>query len=195
MDGTRALVAAGLVMAAITLDGVQSSTEEIPLSGANTAVEFAGTNLISRQTGRFSGIAGTLVLDPAAIAATVVRVTIDMASVKTGDQMLTNHLKSSDFFHVTEFPSATFVSTNISSSRSSSATHMLKGVLSMRGVTADIEVPINIAITADRAKASGTFTLNRRQFNVAFSGLMDKMIRDDVVVTLNVDAERPRRRR
>jgi polyisoprenoid-binding protein YceI len=62
----------------------------------------------STNRGRWDKKEGTVTLDKAAKTGSV-ELTIDMASIDTGTDAFTKHLKSKDFFDVEQFPTAKFV--------------------------------------------------------------------------------------
>lgn len=68
------------------------------------ADHFGGASI---WRGKFDKTAGTVVLDAKAGTGTV-EVTIDMASINTGNAKLDEHLRADDFFDVARFPTATY---------------------------------------------------------------------------------------
>ncbi|WP_183724603.1 MULTISPECIES: YceI family protein [Paraburkholderia] len=73
------------------------------------ADHFAG---LSIWRGKFTRTTGTVTLDRAAKTGTV-DVSIDPASVQTGNTELDKHLRSDEFFDVAKFPTATYKGTQI----------------------------------------------------------------------------------
>ncbi|CAG9249324.1 polyisoprenoid-binding protein YceI [Paraburkholderia unamae] len=67
---------------------------------------------LSIWRGKFTKTTGTVTLDRAAKTGTV-DVTIDPASVQTGNPELDKHLVSDEFFNVAQFPTATYKGTRI----------------------------------------------------------------------------------
>lgn len=67
---------------------------------------------LSIWRGKFTKTTGTVTLDRAAKTGTV-DVTIDTASVQTGNPQLDKHLQGDDFFDVAKYPSATYKGTQI----------------------------------------------------------------------------------
>lgn len=87
----------------------------------------------SKPHGLFPMIEGTLVLDEAAPEKSSVNVTVDTAKIVTGNPKFDDHLKNKDFFDVTKFPKATFVSTNVE--KTGDKTAKVTGDLTILGVT------------------------------------------------------------
>jgi polyisoprenoid-binding protein YceI len=85
--------------------------------------------------GLFSGVSGTLVLDPAKPAGAKLNVTIPVDSIYTTVDELTKHLKAADFFDTAKYPTATFASTSVEV-RGTEA--QINGNLTLHGVTKPI---------------------------------------------------------
>ncbi len=91
---------------------VQSGTYAV--EPGHTQVGFSLLHLgFSYYSGVFSGVSGTLRLDPAHLADTKLDVTIPIASVSTTSAKLDGELKSPAWFDAAAYPNATFVSTKV----------------------------------------------------------------------------------
>ena len=116
------------------LDGV-----EIPQPGvfdldvSHSTVGFHVRHLmVSKTRGRFTGFTGTVTIADDPLASSV-EVTIDAASVTTGDDKRDEHLRSADFFDVERFPEITFRSTRVADHHGDR--FRLEGDLTVHGVT------------------------------------------------------------
>jgi polyisoprenoid-binding protein YceI len=105
-------------------------------SFANFSVDHIG---FSTLFGRFDKSSGKFTIDPQAKTASV-EMTIDAASVDTGDRdrggrarSRDEHLRSADFFNVAEFPTMTFRSTTVKFSGDNPSE--IEGQFTMLGVT------------------------------------------------------------
>jgi polyisoprenoid-binding protein YceI len=114
----------------------------------------------STYIGQFTGVAGTLKLDPKAVQATDLQVTVTTASVGTLNTALDNHLKAPDFLDAAKFPTATFKTTSVKLTGERTAD--IAGDLTLRGVTK----PIVIQATFNRAGIAPT----DGKYTVGFSG-------------------------
>jgi polyisoprenoid-binding protein YceI len=96
-----------------TLTEIQTTFERWTPDPSRTTVEFEVEHLWGLHTvrGRFHDFDGSYVVGPAGAA---IRLTIDAASVDTGNAMRDKHLRSADFFDVDEHPKVRFASTYIS---------------------------------------------------------------------------------
>ncbi|MFT6755989.1 MAG: polyisoprenoid-binding protein YceI, partial [Urechidicola sp.] len=120
--------------------------------------------------------------------------TIDMNSVNvldTDSEKLLRHLKSGDFFDVEKFPIATF---KITESTIIESKTIVKGFLTIKGITEEIEFPATISKN-DKDQIileSETFKVDRAKFNISyksktfFANLKDKFIHDEFDIKVRV---------
>ncbi len=94
---------------------------------------------------------------------------------------LMGHLKSADFFMVDTFPTASFEIT-------SGGKDMVKGNLTIKGITKEIEIPVTTEITEGGMTASSKFAINRNDWGVTWGNnstnkidmLKDNFIKDEI---------------
>jgi polyisoprenoid-binding protein YceI len=86
--------------------------------------------------GRFNEFDGRFVYDAENPENSSVTVTVDTASVDTNHGERDNHLRSEDFLYVSEFPEATFKSTEVILGEDGEAD--IVGDLTLRGVTREV---------------------------------------------------------
>lgn len=120
---------------------------------------------------------------------------VQVASVVTDQAKLDTHLKSPDFFDAVALPTATFHSTEIraaapADSPLAGANATVIGDLSIHGVTKRVEVPAIVAVSAETVTARTEFSINRQDFGVAYPGKPDDLIRDGVVLKVDLSATR-----
>lgn len=97
----------------------------------------------SSPAGQFSQGQGTLEFDPAAPAKSAVSVTIPLSTLSTGVPDLDEDFRSSAFFDVASFPTATFKSTRAELGRSPQELEVT-GDLSLHGVTKPITLRVAV---------------------------------------------------
>jgi polyisoprenoid-binding protein YceI len=90
---------------------------------------------------------------------------------------------------VEQFPTATFASTRLEPIASDSATHTVTGDLTLRGVTKSVAFPATISRAGDNVSVKSEFAINRKDFGIAYAGKPDDLIRDDVVIQLDLQAK------
>ncbi len=151
-----------------------------------SAVTWVGSKVTGSHDGGFEKFSGTVTVagDDATTAA--IDVTIDATSLWSDTEKLTGHLKSADFFDVETYPTATFQSTGVAAAEGGGYT--VTGNLSLHGVTKQIEFPATIAVTDGQVKADAEFFIKRFDFGVEYAGKADDLIRDEVVIKLDIVA-------
>lgn len=118
-----------------------------------------------------------------------VDVDIDATSIWSDTERLTGHLKSEDFFHVEQFPMARFESTRIEPLDGGDAegpTHRITGILEMHGVRKEITFPATVHQVPEGLHTAAEFTINRHDWGVSYRGAPDDLIRDEVLITLDL---------
>ncbi len=113
-----------------------------------------------------------------------VEVVIDTTSIWSDNERLTGHLKSADFFDVENHPQATFESTAIAAN--DDGTYTLTGNLDLHGVTKQISFPATIQVDDQGFSATAEFSLNRMDFDIKYPGKPDDLIREEVLVKLDL---------
>lgn len=153
----------------------------------NSKIDFIGSKVTGSHNGSFQKFSGEI-----AYAGTPetsrVSITIDTDSITTDDANLTKHLKTADFFDVPKYPQATFVSTEIKRSAEGGGTHTITGNLTMHGVTKSVTFPAAIDVTSNLVSVDSNFSINRKDFGINYAGAQDNLIRDGVVLKLNIRA-------
>lgn len=114
--------------------------------------------------GRFDRWRADIVFSPDELARSKVSVTIDLASVDTGDAQRDATLPSPDWFDAADHPRAVFTATRFA--RTGPDRYLAHGVLQLRGVSRPQDLAFRLAIDGDKARANGSATLDRTAFGV-----------------------------
>jgi len=105
---------------------------------------------------------------------------------------LVGHLKADDFFGVSKFPKATFAISSISPKSGNDYT--VKGKLTIKGKTNDIEFPATITNDGKKVTANAKIVVDRTKFDIRygsktfFENIGDKAISDEFELTLKLVA-------
>jgi polyisoprenoid-binding protein YceI len=97
-------------------------------------------------------------------------------------------LKTPDFFDVAKFPKATFVSTKVEAAGGDN--YNVTGNFDLHGVKKSISFPATIKVTPDNVAVVAEFSINRKDFGIVYAGKADDLIRDGVVIKLNLSVPR-----
>lgn len=159
------------------------------ITSQNSKIEFVGSKVTGSHNGSFQDFSGQIDYT-GNVETSRVNITIKTASLTADDPKLTEHLKTPDFFDVAKFPEATFVSTAIKPGGEKGASHTVTGNLTLHGVTKSVTFPATIAVTPDTATVNANFSINRKDFGINYAGAANNLIRDDVVLTLSIRANK-----
>ena len=121
-----AVMTSGLVRAA--------ETYKMDTKGSHAFIQFKIQHLgFSWLLGRFNTFEGEFVLDDTNVENSNVSVSIDVASVDSNHAERDKHLRGPDFFDVSKFPKASFVSTKIE--KTGEKTAKITGDFTLKGIT------------------------------------------------------------
>jgi polyisoprenoid-binding protein YceI len=164
--------------------------EAMQLDSAGSSVGFVGSKVTGKHEGKFQKVFGSVELVGGKIEGGKLIVDVELGSVKTDQEKLDGHLQNSDFFDAAKFIKSTFTSTEIKPGGEGGATHTITGQLDLHGMKQTITFPAKITITADAVSGTAEFSINRKNFGIAYAGKADDLIRDDVLLKIDLKAAR-----
>lgn len=158
---------------------------------AHSEVAFSVLHLgLSNVRGRFGNIGGSIVWNETDISKSTVNVNIDVSTVDTGVAPRDADLKSPNFFDVAQYPTATFVSTNVVKNANGLT---VSGDLTLHGVTKPVVLkvdgpmgPVSGMDHKPHCGFSATTTISRSAFNIA-SKFPVAVVGDEVKLTIDLD--------
>lgn len=153
--------------------------------GPESKVMFVGSKVTGTHEGGFKDVDGTIHLTPDVVGSKA-EIVIDTTSVYTDAEKLTGHLKSPDFFDVEKYPMAKFAISDIKKGEGDK--YNVVGELTLHGVTKSIEFPATIGVDDDAVTAKAEFSINRKDFGIVYAGKSDDLIRDAVLIKLDIVA-------
>lgn len=162
----------------------------IALTPENSKIEFTGSKFTGKHDGGFKQFTGTIDLVGEKAETSSVRIDIDMKSLFTDTDGLTKHLMTADFFEVDKFPKATFISTKIVPPIGGAGTYNVTGDFEIHGVKKSITFPSTIRVRPDLVSVIAEFSINRKDFGIVYAGKADDLIRDDVLIRLELTPKR-----
>jgi polyisoprenoid-binding protein YceI len=160
-----------------------------------SAIRFTASQEGAPVDGSFGDFTAEILFDPDDLAASRVTVGIDTASVATGHKDRDTALRSSSFFDVARWPSATFVSERLS--HEGGDRYEARGRLTIRDVTREVILPFRLSIQEDdgraRAAAQGELTISRLDYGVGQGEWASTgTVGEEVVIHLEIIASAPR---
>lgn len=164
---------------------VESGTYKV--EPGHTQVVFSLLHFgFTHYSGLFSDVSGTLTLNSAHPAASKLEVSIPVSSVQTTSDKLTAELKEADWFDAAKYPTATFVSTQVTPDGKGGAT--ITGNFTLHGVTKPITLQAHYVGSGvnpmDKAYTVGfqaTGVIKRGDYGVK---TYVPMVGDDVALTI-----------
>jgi polyisoprenoid-binding protein YceI len=133
------LVVAPAAQAQMTTSPAAVQAGTYKLDPAHGKITWSITHFgFSTYVGQFAHVDATLKVDPKALGATALDVTIDSNSLGTLNAALDTHLKSKEFLDVAAFPTAAFHATKVTQTGEKTAD--IAGDLTLHGVTRPVVV-------------------------------------------------------
>ena len=140
-------------------------------------IRFAGGGDVG---GIFKTFKGTVVFDEQNLNASNFDLTIDVASINTGNGLMNTHAKSAEWFDAGKYPIIRFTSKKIVKS---GAGYQVTGDLDIHGVKKEVTLPFSFQNKGATATINGSFTVNRNDFHIGKpGGDVDANIKVDVMV-------------
>ena len=149
--------------------------------------------MVSKVRGRFRTFSGQIVTGASPLDSAVTA-EIDLSSIDTGNEQRDAHIRSADFFEVETYPTMTYQSTGI---REDGDVYILDGKLTLKGVTKDVPLTLELngfgpdPYGGTRAGFTATGEINRRDFGVNFSAVMETggaVVSDKITIHLEIEA-------
>ena len=155
-----------LSLAALAAFAAAASAEPrtYQIDPAHSEVGFDIRHFFAKVHGRFDDYSGTIIFDPANLAASTVEVAIRDSSIDTAQEKRDKHLRSQDFFWVEKYPALTFKSTKVIPGPDSSH-FQVAGDLTIRGITKPVTLDVEylgmgrVAIGGNSLGTQGSVTV------------------------------------
>lgn len=157
----------------------------VPVIKEASSIGFIGAKVTRDHVGEFKNFDGSI--EYAGQQPNRIIFEIEPGSAVTDTTKLDAHLRSADFFDVENHPKATFTSQNIREEIGvDGTTHRIDGVLNLRGTDRTISFPVKVEKLPDGVRATSEFTINRKDWNVSYPGAADDLIKDEVLIRLDL---------
>ena len=117
--------------------------------------------------GIFKTFKGTISFDEQNLATSNFDVTVDVASINTGNGLQNKHAKSDEWFDAAKYPVIHFVSKKIVKA---GAAYQVTGDLEIHGVKKEFNIPFTFVRKGTTATFNGTFNVNRNDYHIGKPG-------------------------
>ncbi len=184
-----------LALAALTLGSVNSASaaaETYTIDPVHSTLSFSLRHIVSKFTGSFTKVTGTIVADQTDLTKSTVDATIAIGSVSTADDKRNAHVLSPDFFDATKFPTAAFKST--AWTKTGDDTYDVSGNLTIKEITKPVTLKVKVlgfGPGMGGAQLSGweaSTTIKKSEFGLAGPAMLSKALGDDVTISIGIEA-------
>jgi polyisoprenoid-binding protein YceI len=166
------------------------------LDAAHSRLGFVARHaMVTKVRGSFTEFAGFFDLDASNWPASKAQVTIEVASIDTGNKQRDDHLRTNDFLDAPNYPQITFTSTRIE--QTAKDTFAVTGDLTIKGTTRPVTVEFVYAGRAVdpygnvRIGFEGISTINRSDFGMTFNAALETggvLVSDKITLEFDISA-------
>lgn len=117
--------------------------------------------------GIFKTFKGSIAFDEQNLAISNFDVTVDVASINTGNGLQNKHAKSDEWFDAAKYPVIHYVSKKIVKAGNA---YQVTGDLEIHGVKKEFTIPFTFKRAGTTATFNGTFNVNRNDFHIGKPG-------------------------
>ena len=173
-----AVVAAAAPSSTAASDVTSSDiTGDYVIDASHSRLGFSARHaMVTKVRGSFEEFEGTAHVDSATPANSKVDLTIQAASVTTGNEQRDGHLRTPDFFDIDNHPTITFVSTDVART---GADWAISGDLTINGVTKPVTIDFEETGSAvdpygnTRIGFEGSTAIDRTDWNLSFNAALE----------------------
>src|SRR5262245_30258690 len=174
---------------------IDDITGDYTIDTSHSRLGFSARHaMVTTVRGQFKDYSGTAHVDSANPANSTVNVTINPASIDTGNADRDGHLRSADFFDTETHGEITFVSTKVARE---DAAWLVTGDLSIKGVTKEVTIEFEETGSARdpfgnlRVGFEGSTTLNRKDWGLTWNAALETggvLVSDRVKLEFDISA-------
>ena len=171
-------------------------TGDYVLDATHTRIGFVARHaMVTKVRGSFQDFAGTAHLDAEEPTRSYAELTIQVASITTGNDQRDEHLRNNDFFDAPQFPTITFRSTGAQALGDDA--YRLHGDLTIKGITKQVSIDFELTGTAKdpygnlRAGFDGKAVISRSDWGVSWNAALETggvLVSDKITLEFDVSA-------
>ncbi len=174
-----------LALASALLLAAAPAQAQQQLLPAQSRVEFSARQMGVPLQGHFKKFDAQLAFDPAKLATSRIRFTVDTGSATMGARETDAELPKPIWFNVPQFPQAIFESSSIKAQ--GGGKFDVAGKLTIKGTSVDVTVPVVLTQSGSITTATGSLPLKRLAFKIGDGEWADtSMVADEVQVTFKL---------
>jgi polyisoprenoid-binding protein YceI len=151
--------------------------------------------MVTKVRGHFGGFSGRFHLDGTDPILSTAEITIEVATINTGEEQRDGHLRSPDFFDAEKFPQITFRSTSVE--QSAEDAYRVTGDLTIRDVTRPVTLDLEFTGAAkdpfgnNRVGFEATAEVSRKDWGLTWNAPLETggfLVSDRIKLELDLSA-------
>ena len=149
-------------------------------------ISFTYQQMGSRMYGTFGKFEATLDFDTDDLGKAQTSLHIDLASIDAGSEDANTELVKPAWFDTAKFPVAVFESSQFT--RVSANHYLIAGRLTLKGITRDVKVPVELKPDSDIGIFDGELLLDRDRFGLGAGEWADTVVSREIAIKFRVVA-------
>jgi len=159
----------------------QSASAQLHPLAKESGVNFTIHNFGFKTGGKLDPPEGDIVFNPDNLPGSYFKMTIKSASINTDNDSRDEHLRADTYFDVKNYPLIYFVSENIQATNKKGA-YIVVGKLAIKNKSEEISIPFTAEKNGNGWLFSGSFNMNRRDFDIGGSSTISNALTVDIKV-------------
>lgn len=168
-----------------------AATDTYRIDSGHSFANFSIRHVVSKTSGTFPDIKGTMRIDPDRLENSSVEATINLLSVDTRHEKRDAHIKKEEYLDVAKMAEMQFVSSKISSTGNNMG--VITGVLTLHGISKEISFPFKVlGFGADpwggwRTGIEAKTSIKASDFGYGWALKPGAPVGDDIEITLLIE--------
>jgi len=186
-----------LLAATCLFSGVVMAAPEVyNIDNTHSFANWSLRHVVSKASGTFTDITGTVTVDSANLANSSVDAKINVLSVNSGYAKRDAHIKEKDYLDVANFAEMRFVSTNIEAKTATEG--VMSGNFTLHGVTKKISFPFKVLgfgvdpWGGQRSGFEAHTSIKASDYGFGWGLKPNAALGDDIEITLFIEGVKPK---
>lgn len=162
------------------------AVEYTEVNPAASTLSFTYNQMGSRVYGTFGKFVGALDFDTTHPRDAQAKLIIDLDSIEVDDSDARTELPKPAWFDTATYPKAIFESTRVKDLGNNH--YMITGNLTLRGLTQEVEVPVQLKAENAIGIFDGELTLKRSDFKIGTGEWADSLVSNDINIRFRIVA-------
>jgi polyisoprenoid-binding protein YceI len=160
---------------------IQMATAQMHPVAKGSSIVFTIHNFGFKTGGTLAAPQGDILFNPDDLSKASFQITIQAESINTDNESRDEHLKEEDYFDVKKYPEIRFVSNSVHAT-DKQGNFQADGSLTVKGISKMISLPFKAVKNSSGYRFTGSFKMNRRDFNIGGSSTISNELTVDIIV-------------